>query len=82
MAIYLVDQGFWKRFGCKPGQQLHPSVKVRPFIIIPHPLVIILDNLHERTHDTRERHNTNKHEQDTDDHFVDRDWEVVSITDG
>lgn len=82
MAIYLVDQAFWKRLIGEPGQQLHPSIEVRPLIFTSHFLVIFFDNLHEGTHDTRERHNTNKHEKNTNDHFVDGDREVVSIADG
>jgi len=53
------------------GEQGHPVVELGAFILVTHPLVVVLDDFDERTHDLRKEHNTEENEDDTHEHFSD-----------
>ena len=53
------------------GKQCHPIVKIRPFVIVTHSVIIVLDDFNERTQDLGEENDADQHEDDSHDHLVD-----------
>lgn len=53
------------------GKQCHPIIEIRPFVIVPHSVIIVLDDFNERTQDLGEENDTDEHEDDSHDHLVD-----------
>ena len=64
------------------GKQCHPIIEIRPFVIVPHSVIIVLDDFNERTQDLGEENDTDEHEDDSHDHLVDWNGEVVTIAYG
>ena len=52
-------------------KQCHPIVKIRPFVIVTHSVIIVLDDFNERTQDLGEENDADQHEDDSHDHLVD-----------
>lgn len=70
MVVNLIDQPFWKWFVvCEPSEKCHPVVKFCASVDRSHPFIIIRDDLNEGTHNMREEHDTNHHDQDTNEHL-------------
>lgn len=79
MTINLVDEHGGKWFAREPRQQQRPVVQVRAVTVVAHSLVVVLDDLNERTHNLREANNTDKHIANTDQNLVDRNGVVVAV---
>lgn len=79
VTINLIDKSWWKWLCCESCKKKSPVVKVRSITFIAHSLIIVLDNLDERTHDLWEANNTNKHVCNSDKDFIYGNWEIVTI---
>ncbi len=70
MVINLVNQTLWKRLViCESSQQSHPVVEFCTLVYCSHFLVIVGDDLNERTHNVWEEGDTAKHDKDSKDHL-------------
>ena len=74
MPIYLVNQILLERLFSKSRKLIHPSIEVFSLIVISESLIIVLDNLNERTHYLGEENNTDEHEYNSKDHFSGAEW--------
>jgi hypothetical protein len=80
MTVNLVDEHGREWFTRESGKKEGPIVEIGAVTVIAHSLVVVLNNLNERTHDLRETNDTNEHVADTDQDLVYRNRVVVTIT--
>lgn len=81
-----VDVGYEvlvKGFLGEPGQKIHPEVEVGLSThFVAHLLVVALDDLDERPHYLREKHDPHQHVNNAHYHFVDGNGVQVSVSNG
>jgi hypothetical protein len=71
VVVYLIYQILWQWLVIsETRKQSHPIMKLSAAIYLTHPLIIIGNNINERSHDVRKEDDANHHDEDATDHLI------------